>query len=112
MRTTDVCIVGGGLLGTATALYAARRGLSVLLLESRDLASGASGAAFGGVSVGIYSFSEARVPDAYVALSKASLRLYGELQEELGAPMDLTSPGSLDPFYDERDLPSRRARVE
>lgn len=112
MRTVDVCIVGGGLLGTATALYAARRGLRVLLLESRDLAAGASGAAFGGVSVGIYSFSEARVPDSYVVLSKASLQLYGELQAELGVPMDFTCPGSLDPFYDERDLPSRRARVE
>ena len=49
MRSVDVCIVGGGLLGTATALFAARRGLRVLLLEGSELASGASGAAFGGV---------------------------------------------------------------
>lgn len=112
MRTVDVCIVGGGLLGTATALFAARRGLRVLLLEASDLASGASGAAFGGVSVGIYSFSAARVPDSYVALSKASLALYAELQDELGPPMDFARPGSLDPFYDDRDLQSRKDRVE
>ncbi|TAK82015.1 MAG: FAD-binding oxidoreductase [Betaproteobacteria bacterium] len=112
MRTVDVCIVGGGLLGTATAMFAARRGLRVLLLEAGDLASGASGAAFGGVSVGIYSFSSARVPDTYVALSKASLALYTELQDELGPPMDFTRPGSLDPFYSEKDLQSRKDRVE
>ena len=112
MRTADVCVVGGGLLGTATALFAARRGLRVLLLEASDLASGASGAAFGGCSVGIYSFASARVPESYVALSKASLALYAQLQEELGAPMDFTRPGSLDPFYDERDLESRKARAE
>lgn len=111
MRNIDVCVVGGGLLGTATALFAARKGLRVLLLEERDLASGASGAAFGGVSVGIYSFSSARVPDAYVALSKASLALYAELQDELGAPMDFARPGSLDPFYDPRELQSRKDRV-
>lgn len=112
MRSVDVCVVGGGLLGTATALFAARRGLSVLLLEAGDLASGASGAAFGGVSVGIYSFASARVPDSYVALSKASLSMYAALQEELGPPMDFTRPGSLDPFYDEKDLQSRKDRVE
>ena len=49
MRTADVCIIGGGLLGTTTAYYAAKAGLKVVLLEERDLASGASGAAFGGV---------------------------------------------------------------
>lgn len=111
MRNVDVCVVGGGLLGTATALFAARRRLSVLLLEQRDLASGASGAAFGGVSVGIYSFSAARVPEAYVALSKASLALYAQLQDELGAPMDFARPGSLDPFYEPRELQSRKDRV-
>ena len=112
MRTVDVCVVGGGLLGTATAMFAAGRGLRLLLLEASDLASGASGAAFGGVSVGIYSFSAARVPDTYVALSRASLALYAELQDELGPPMDFARPGSLDPFYDEKDLQSRKDRVE
>ena len=111
MRNVDVCIVGGGLLGAATAYFAALKGLSVQLLEERDLASGASGAAFGGVSVGIYSFSSARVPDEYVALSKASLALYARLQEELGPPMDFARPGSLDPFYDARELRSRKDRV-
>src|ERR1044072_9905986 len=98
MRTADVCIIGGGLLGTTTAYYAAKAGLKVVLLEERDLASGASGAAFGGVSIGIYSYSSARVPLAYVEVSKASLALYQQAQEEIGTPLDLDATGSIDPI--------------
>ena len=110
-QIADLCIIGGGLLGTATAYFAASAGLKVVLLEEKELASGASGAAFGGVSVGIYSYSSARVPAAYVAISKASLELYRRLQEELGPPLDFYSPGSLDPFYSEDGLARGRERA-
>lgn len=111
-RAYDVCVIGGGLLGTAAAYFAARAGLSVLVLEARDLASGASGAAFGGVSVGIYSYSSARVPRHYVEISKASLALYNELQAELGPQLDLKSPGSLDPYFDPESYDSRKERAD
>jgi glycerol-3-phosphate dehydrogenase len=44
MRTEefDIAIVGGGVVGNGTALDAAGRGLSVALVEARDLASGTS----------------------------------------------------------------------
>lgn len=111
MAAYDVCIIGGGLLGTATAYYAAKAGLRVVVLEARDLAAGASGAAFGGVSVGIYSYSSTRVPAPYVAISKASLALYHRCQEELGAPLDFEVNGSLDPFYDPVGLVRARERA-
>ncbi|MGH3445558.1 MAG: FAD-dependent oxidoreductase, partial [Nocardioidaceae bacterium] len=38
----DVLVVGGGVVGVGTALDAVTRGLSVGLLEQRDLASGTS----------------------------------------------------------------------
>jgi glycerol-3-phosphate dehydrogenase len=38
----DVVVVGGGVTGAGVALDAATRGLSVVLLERADLASGAS----------------------------------------------------------------------
>jgi glycerol-3-phosphate dehydrogenase len=40
--TVDVLVVGGGITGTGTALDAASRGLSVLLIEAEDLAFGTS----------------------------------------------------------------------
>lgn len=107
----DVCVVGGGLLGTAAAYFAARAGLRVVLLEEHDLAAGASGAAFGGVSSMVFSYSDTRVPDYYVKLSLASVRLFGELVDELGPPLDYRVLGQIDPFFDEGDRPFREERV-
>ena len=41
-QTFDVVVVGGGVTGAGTALDAASRGLSVAMLEARDLANGTS----------------------------------------------------------------------
>src|SRR5437588_11736262 len=38
----DVLVIGGGVVGAGAALDAASRGLSVALVEARDLASGTS----------------------------------------------------------------------
>ena len=51
--TCDVCVVGGGYTGTATALHLARRGVDVLLLEQSRIGWGASGRNGGQVHVGM-----------------------------------------------------------
>ena len=44
LESADVCVIGGGVVGTAVALALARRGVEVLLLEAEpELALGASG---------------------------------------------------------------------
>ncbi len=48
----DACVIGGGLAGLTTALELARRGRSVVLLEARRIAWGASGRNGGFVSNG------------------------------------------------------------
>ncbi len=42
-HTCDVCVVGGGIAGTAAALHLAERGFEVILLEAQQLGWGASG---------------------------------------------------------------------
>ncbi|EJN39606.1 glycine/D-amino acid oxidase, deaminating [Pseudomonas sp. GM84] len=42
-HTVNVCVIGGGLTGVNTALELAERGLSVILLEGRQIGWGASG---------------------------------------------------------------------
>ncbi|MEI7706156.1 MAG: FAD-dependent oxidoreductase, partial [Deltaproteobacteria bacterium] len=49
----DVVVLGGGVNGAGVARDCAMRGLSVLLLEKRDLACGASGASSGMIDGGI-----------------------------------------------------------
>lgn len=109
---TDICVVGGGLLGTATALFAARRGLDVILVEEHELAAAASGAAFGGVSAMIFSHADVVVPEHYVAISLASMRLYAELADELGDPLDYDVLGQIDLWFDPAERPFARERVE
>jgi glycine/D-amino acid oxidase-like deaminating enzyme len=49
LQTPDVLVVGGGIVGLATAYFLADRGARVLLIEAATIASGASGANVGGI---------------------------------------------------------------
>lgn len=49
LKTPDVLVVGGGIIGLATAYYLAERGAAVQVIETDSLASGASGANAGGI---------------------------------------------------------------
>jgi gamma-glutamylputrescine oxidase len=49
---TEVAVIGAGITGTATALWLARAGVQVRVLEARSLAAGASGRNGGFISYG------------------------------------------------------------
>ncbi len=75
----DVVIVGGGVVGCATAYFLTRDGYSVTLIERDSVASHASGFAYGGLSpiVGIIE------DDPLLPLSEASEVIHAELAERL-----------------------------
>ena len=84
-RSADVVICGGGVLGAALAYELAGRGVRPLLIESRAIASGASGKAAGLLSPA----SDARAVGPLGPLWRASLARHYELVRELetqGAP--------------------------
>src|SRR5690606_11889029 len=56
----DVCVVGGGFSGVATALTMAERGRSVVLLEANRIGWGASGRNGGQMIAGISGEAEIR----------------------------------------------------
>jgi glycine oxidase len=49
VKTPDVLVVGGGIIGLATAYFLADRGVRVQVIEAGTIASGASGANAGGI---------------------------------------------------------------
>ena len=79
-RTTDVIIVGGGIVGCLTAYLLARQGLRVTLLEKDATGSHASGFAFGEMG----PLEGAGIPDPLLEFSLWCLERQRDLAGELG----------------------------
>jgi len=84
----DVVIVGGGVMGTSAAFHLAEAGVSVLLCEQNELASGSTSKAAGGVRA---NFSD----EFNVALGARSLDLFAEFTSRPGYEIDLHRFGYL-----------------
>jgi glycine/D-amino acid oxidase-like deaminating enzyme len=78
--SADVVVIGGGIIGCSAALYLARRGVSVVLVEKGHVAGEQSSRNWGWVRQ--QGRAEAEMP-----LARESSRLWGELQSE--SPDDL-----------------------
>ncbi len=88
IRTIDIAIVGGGIVGAACAYFLAERGADVLLLEAGRIGREASGVNAGGVR------QQARaLPEMPLAL--ASVRLWAELERRLEAPLEFERCGDV-----------------
>ena len=86
-KSTDVVVIGAGVVGCSVAYYLAREGVNVTLLERESIGSGASAHATGSLSLLGAEFS----PGASFQLAKASysefLQIVPELESATG--MDL-----------------------
>ena len=79
-RHPEVLVVGGGVIGLATAVFCRRAGIRrVLVIEAARLAGAASGGAGGALAPELHQLSD---PPAFVALARASLALYRELDQD------------------------------
>ncbi len=85
----SVVIVGGGIVGCATAYFAAREGFAVTLLEQEHVGFGASGRNPG------FVWLHCRNPGFALEISRAGRRLYPELLEELPQRFEFRAEGGL-----------------
>jgi glycine/D-amino acid oxidase-like deaminating enzyme len=86
-RNPDVLVVGGGVIGLATAVFCRRAGLGrVLVIEAARLATGASGGAAGALAPELHQLTD---PPAFVALARGSLALYRQLDQEWDGALQL-----------------------
>jgi len=85
----EVVVVGGGIIGTSVAYFAAKRGFKVTVLERSSLASGASGACDGTL------FLQTKNPGPHLEMAIKSLALYQVLKDELGYDVELEPKGGM-----------------
>jgi glycine oxidase len=103
-RTTQVVVVGAGVIGCAVAYELARRGARVRLLDRRDVARGATQA-----SAGILApFVEAHEGSALIELGGRSLERYDEfvarVVEDSSAAVQYARNGTLEVAFDRSSL--------
>jgi len=95
MKTSEVVVVGGGVIGASVAFFLAREGIEVTLLERDALASGASGAAAGM----LMPTGEAASAGTFLAWAQRSLdgfeTLASELLERSGVDCEFVRSGTL-----------------
>lgn len=89
MKNSDVIIVGAGIIGLATAYYLSKQGVSVTVIDSKDIASGASSRNGGGIRQSARDIRE--LPLAIHAVRN----LWPNLSAELEADIEYVQKGNL-----------------
>lgn len=112
MNTSDLIVIGGGLVGTALAYGAARGGAQVIVLDEGDDAFRASRGNFGLVWVQGKGFGMA--PYARWTLRSATRwpELAAALAEETGIDVQLRQPGGFHFCFSEEEMHSRQERMQ
>ena len=108
-RAPDVAIIGGGIVGAATAYYLGEAGISTVVIERDSVGSHASGHAYGGLS----AMAGPGVHGPTQELSRLSVRLYrelaGTLPDETGVNIEYRDRPSMVLCFSNEEAAAARA---
>lgn len=102
--STQIAVVGGGIIGSSIAWHLARKGANVTVIEERNIAAAASGASAGGVR------QQGRDPRE-MPLAIASIARWEHLEEELDVDIHYYREGHVTVYEHESELPLARQRI-
>ena len=105
-KASDVIVVGGGVIGTSVAYYAAKAGHRVTLLEKGDIACGTSGACDG------FIIMQSKNPGPHLELALQSAELYKTLADELDYDIEYMPCGGLVVVENEKQAGLLRGLIE
>ncbi len=88
-HSTDVVVIGGGIIGTSIAYYLSKSGKKVTLLEKKGMASGTSGSCDG------FMFLQTKKPGLSLQIALKSAAMYSSLSEELDYDVHFIQNGGL-----------------
>ena len=107
MQSSDVIVIGAGIVGSATAYYLAKAGFKVTLIDRRTPLAGGSAtqACAGGVR------QQGRVP-AEIPLARYAIKLWTGLEAELDADLEYRQDGMTVVTDDEKQIAALSDRVK
>jgi len=88
LKKTDVLVIGGGIVGTSATFFLSKQGVDVILIDKSLIGREASGSNAGTLTIQITKLKLAH-------LAQESMRIWGELQEELEEDIEFRQPGGL-----------------
>jgi len=106
IMSSEVVIIGGGVIGAATAYYLCKEGAEVLIVEVDDLASGASGACDGFLSL------QTKQPGEHLVLARESMKLFPSIAEDLEVNIEFNPCGGLMIASTQEQMKELRARAK
>jgi len=89
MKSSDVVIIGGGIIGASIAYFLAKENIEVTILEKNEMASGTSSKCDGNI------LAIDKDPGFDSQMSLKSQKLVHQLKDELDIPFEYRNPGSI-----------------
>ncbi len=96
-KVYDIAVIGGGIIGMATAYYLSKNQSDIIVIEKETLGSGSTSRCIGGIR---QQFST----PASIRIMKENIQLFSEMESEFGFTVDFQQSGYLLLAHDENLL--------